>query len=69
MEIAKKIEHSNSKEILEVCKQTRKGARQKKNSSTFKKCRFLTLKIKRISPAWQKAWKVEKSHPLVLNEK
>ena len=47
---------------------TRKRGKQKKSSSTFKKCRSPTMKVKRASPAWQKVWKVEKSNPLVLNE-
>ena len=29
---------------------------------------FQEMKVKRASPTWQKAWKVEKFHPLVLNE-
>ena len=27
------------------------------------------MKVKRVSPAWQKAWKVEKFHSVVLNTK
>ena len=46
----------------------KKRGKQKKSSSTFKKWRFPTMKVKRGSPAWQKAWKLEKFHPLVLNE-
>ena len=32
-----------------------KGGREKRIFSTFKKCRFVTMKVKRVSPAWQKA--------------
>ena len=47
-----------------------KKRRKTENSfSTFKKCRFPMIKVKRTSPARQKAWKVQKFHPLVLNEK
>ena len=45
---------SNQKKIRSLLK-TRKGRRQKRSSSTFKKCGFLTMKIKRVSPNWQKA--------------
>ena len=58
---------SNWKEIPEVCNKTRKIGRHKKSSSTFKKCRFPTIKIKGVFSPWQKAWKVEKFLP-VLNQ-
>ena len=32
-----------------------KKRRKTENSSTFKKCRFPTMKAKKVSPAWQKA--------------
>ena len=52
----------NNKELYALIKKswlkTRKGGKQKKSFSTFKKCRFPTMKVKRVSLAWQKAWKV-----------
>ena len=48
---------------------TRKGGKQRSSFSIFKKCRFQMTKARKASPAWQKAWKLEKSHPPGLNEK
>ena len=42
---------------------------EKKSISISMKCRFLMIKSKKIYLAWKKSWKVEKFHPLVLNEK
>ena len=53
------------KEILNICKKQEK----EENGEEASKCRFPTMKVKKVSPVWQKAWKVEKSYPLVLNEK
>ena len=47
---------------------TKRRRKRRRSFSTFKKCRFEMTKAKRVSPAWQKVWKVEKSHPPVLHE-
>ena len=46
----------------------KKRRKTKNYFSTSRKCRFRTTNAKRVSLAWQKAWKVEKSLPLIPNK-
>ena len=47
----------------------RRRKEEKKNSNFFKNEKSKMTKEKRVSPAWQKAQKVEKSSPPALYEK
>ena len=48
--------------------ENKKRRRRNKRFSTFKKCKILMMKVKRVSLAWHIAWIVEKSSLLVPNE-
>ena len=37
---------------IQMIVKLRNGGRQKKKSSTFNKCRYPTMKVKRVFPAW-----------------
>ena len=43
------------KKFQKFVKNRKKGGRQKKSSNISKKYRFMMMKAKRASPAWQKA--------------
>ena len=47
----------------------KKRRKTEKELQHFYKIQISDIESKRASPAWHKAWKVEKSHPLALNEK
>ena len=54
--------------LFKSLSRTLKGGKQKKSSNVFRKFRFLTMKVKRVSPTQQKEQNTEKSHPLTSNE-
>ena len=64
----RKSKDNNALIEKKIQKFLKKKERQKKSSSTFKENRFLIMKVKRVSPAWQKVWKVVNFYPVVLNE-
>ena len=46
----------------------KKRRKTEKELQHFEKIQIWMMKARRASPAWQKAWKVEKSQPPILNE-
>ena len=56
------------KKLKKICPEQEKEEDRKK-LNIIRKYRFLTIRIKRVSQVWQKAWKVEKSLLPVPNEK
>ena len=67
--------HKQKKKKIRNCKKSNRELnalieiKKQEKEVNRKRASAPTMKAKRFSSAWQNAWKVEKFHPLVLNEK
>ena len=63
-----------NKKLNALIEKNQKFVKNKKRRETekelhhFKEMQFPIMKVKRVVPAWQKAWEVEKFRPLALNK-